>query len=166
LQDDVADDDLCGAANGHSLPIDEPYHADLLPAMSPIPDVEPGDTVWWHADGVHAVEPVAEQKGLGQRHVHPGRPYCPPNAAYAEACGRPSSRARAQRTSHRALRDRLGRAPSRRGPQPPPAAASSGSTADRTRYTCAARRWGDVAAATMRSAQASGGILVLSRTRS
>jgi Protein of unknown function (DUF1479) len=56
--------------------------------MSPIPDVEPGDTVWWHADGVHAVEPVAEQKGWGNVMYIPAAPYCAKNAAYAEACGR------------------------------------------------------------------------------
>ena len=33
--------------------------------MSPIPNVEPGDTVWWHPDAVHSVDPVTDQKGWG-----------------------------------------------------------------------------------------------------
>jgi Protein of unknown function (DUF1479) len=88
LQDDVADDDLCGAANGQSLPIDETYHSVLLPAMSPIPDVEPGDTVWWHADAVHSVDPVVDQQGWGNVMYIPAAPHCAKNAAYAADCGR------------------------------------------------------------------------------
>jgi len=87
LQDDVADDDLCGAANGQSLPVNEVYHAVLLPGMSPIPDVEPGDTVWWHPDAVHSVDPVTDQQGWGNLMYIPAAPYCPKNAAYAERCG-------------------------------------------------------------------------------
>jgi Gig2-like len=87
LQDDVADDDLCGAANGQSLPITEAHHSVLLPAMSPIPDVEPGDTVWWHADAVHSVAPVTDQKGWGNVMYIPAAPYCAKNAAYADHCG-------------------------------------------------------------------------------
>jgi hypothetical protein len=87
LQDDIADDDLCGAANGQALPINEKYHSVLLPAMSPIPDVEPGDTVWWHADGVHSVDPVTDQKGWGNVMYIPATPYCKKNTAYANECG-------------------------------------------------------------------------------
>lgn len=88
VQDDVADDDLCGAANGQSLPVDQAHHGVLLPGMSPIPDVEPGDTVWWHPDAVHSVDPVTDQKGWGSVMYIPAAPYCPKNAAYAERCGR------------------------------------------------------------------------------
>ena len=87
LQDDVADDDLCGAANGESLPITEKYHSVLLPALSPIPAVEPGDTVWWHGDVVHSVGAVQDQKGWGNVMYIPAAPWCDKNAAYARACG-------------------------------------------------------------------------------
>ena len=87
LQDDVPDDDLCGAANGQSLPITERYHQLLLPALTPIPAVEPGDTVWWHADGIHSVGAVENQKGWGNVMYIPAAPYCEKNAAYARACG-------------------------------------------------------------------------------
>jgi hypothetical protein len=88
LQDDVAGDDLCGASNGQSLPIDARYHSVLLPGMSPIPDVEPGDTVWWHGDVVHSVDPVVDQQGWGNVMYIPAAPHCAKNAAYAADCGR------------------------------------------------------------------------------
>lgn len=56
LQDDVADDDLCDAAPGRALSISEKWHPLLLSGISPIPDLEPGDTVFWHCDVIHAVE--------------------------------------------------------------------------------------------------------------
>lgn len=56
LQDDVAEDDLCDAAPGRALSISEKWHPLLLSGISPIPDLEPGDTVFWHCDVIHAVE--------------------------------------------------------------------------------------------------------------
>jgi len=56
LQDDVPEDELCGAAPSRALTIAETYHAKLLRAYVPIPTVEPGDTVWWHPDVIHGVE--------------------------------------------------------------------------------------------------------------
>jgi hypothetical protein len=87
LQDDVADDDLCGAANGQALPIDERWHPVLTPALTPIPAVEPGDTVWWHGDMIHSVGEVTDQKGWGNVMYIPASPYCEKNAAYAQRCG-------------------------------------------------------------------------------
>jgi Protein of unknown function (DUF1479) len=87
LQDDVADDDLCGAANGQSLPINERWHPDLMPALTPIPAVEPGDTVWWHGDLVHSVGEVTDQQGWGNVMYIPASPYCEKNAEYARSCG-------------------------------------------------------------------------------
>jgi len=87
LQADVADDDLCGAVNGQSLPITDRYHPVLLPALTPIPAVQPGDTVWWHADVIHSVGAVRGQNGWGNVMYIPAAPYCDKNAAYARACG-------------------------------------------------------------------------------
>ena len=56
LQPDVAPDDLCGVRAGRALAIDAKRHAKLLEAEVTIPRVEPGDTVWWHPDVIHAVE--------------------------------------------------------------------------------------------------------------
>jgi hypothetical protein len=87
LQDDVADDDLCGAANGQALPISERWHPTLTPALTPIPAVEPGDTVWWHGDMIHSVGEVTDQQGWGNVMYIPASPHCEKNAAYAAACG-------------------------------------------------------------------------------
>ncbi|WP_410664060.1 YbiU family protein [Amycolatopsis sp. lyj-84] len=86
LQDDVADDDLCGSANGEALPVNERWHAPLLPALTPIPEVGPGDTVWWHGDVIHSVAGVEDQQGWGNVMYIPASPYCEKNAAYAARC--------------------------------------------------------------------------------
>jgi hypothetical protein len=88
LQDDVADDDLCGAVNGQSLPITSRYHSLLLAALSPIPEVAPGDTVWWHGDLIHSVGSVTDQKGWGNVMYIPAAPHCEKNVTYARACGK------------------------------------------------------------------------------
>ena len=67
LQDDVPEDDLCGAAPGRALSINPKYHSLLIEALSSIPLMEPGDTVFWHSDVVHAVE--NEHKGTGYSNV-------------------------------------------------------------------------------------------------
>ncbi len=84
LLPDVPEDELCGAQPGRALsPVPE-WHEALLPALSPIPRVEPGDTVWWHPDVVHAVE----DQHLGASYSNviyvAAAPYCSKNAAYLE----------------------------------------------------------------------------------
>lgn len=88
LQDDVATDDLCGAANGQALPISPKWHSLLLPALSPIPAVEPGDSAWWHCDVIHAVADVTAQARWGNVMYIPSAPFCEKNATYAAACGK------------------------------------------------------------------------------
>ncbi|MEU8634998.1 YbiU family protein [Amycolatopsis sp. NPDC048633] len=88
LQDDIPDDDLCGAANGQALPVSDKYHDDLLPALTSIPAIEPGDTVWWHGDVVHAVADGTNPDRWGNVMYIPASPHCPKNAAYVEKCGR------------------------------------------------------------------------------
>ncbi|TCG05779.1 hypothetical protein BZM27_31050 [Paraburkholderia steynii] len=67
LQDDVAEDDLCGATPGRALSIRPEYHAPLFKALSSIPKMNAGDTVFWHSDVIHAVED--EHKGTGYSNV-------------------------------------------------------------------------------------------------
>ena len=55
LQDDVAQDDLCGAQPGRALGINAAWHAELMAGLVSIPEVQPGDTAWWHPDVCHAV---------------------------------------------------------------------------------------------------------------
>jgi hypothetical protein len=84
LAKDVPEDDLCGAMPGRALSLVEKWHALLKPAITPIPLVEPGDTVWWHSDIIHAVED--QHKGSGYSNVIyiGAAPYCAKNAAYLE----------------------------------------------------------------------------------
>lgn len=82
LQDDVADDDLCGAQPQRALGVFEKWHGLLLQAECSIPDMEAGDCVFWHCDVVHSVE--AEHQGEFDSNVmYIGvAPHCPKNEAY------------------------------------------------------------------------------------
>ena len=67
LQDDTPETELCGAKPSRALSIQAEWHAPLLDAVISIPVMEPGDTVFWHSDCVHAVE--NEHKGKGWSNV-------------------------------------------------------------------------------------------------
>jgi hypothetical protein len=67
LQDDVPAAELCGAKPGRALSIEPEWHSLLLEALTSIPLMQPGDTVFWHSDVVHAVE--NEHKGNGYSNV-------------------------------------------------------------------------------------------------
>jgi hypothetical protein len=82
LQPDVAGDDLCGARAGRALPFDPRWHGAAVAALVPIPGVQPGDSVWWHNDVIHAVE--AEHRGKSSSNVIyiGAAPWCPKNTAF------------------------------------------------------------------------------------
>ncbi|PAJ78790.1 DUF1479 domain-containing protein [Burkholderia ubonensis] len=82
LQDDVADDDLCGARPGRALSILPEWHAPLLDALVPIPHMEPGDAVFWHGDVVHAVEDAHLGSGDSNVMYIAAAPGCAKNDAY------------------------------------------------------------------------------------
>ena len=84
IQDDVPEDDLCGAQPGRALSISDRYHSLLLNAVSSIPLMDPGDAVFWHCDVVHAVE--NEHRGADYSNVMyiGSAPGCPKNSAYLE----------------------------------------------------------------------------------
>ena len=84
LQDDVPEDSLCGAQPGRALSATAQWHGLLMPALIAIPRVEPGDTVWWHPDVVHAVEDENRGKGYSNVIYIGAAPYCAKNAAYLE----------------------------------------------------------------------------------
>ncbi len=67
LQHDVPEDELCGAKPGRALSVQPEWHSLLLEALTSIPVMQPGDTVFWHSDVVHAVE--NEHKGSGYSNV-------------------------------------------------------------------------------------------------
>ncbi|QJY45343.1 DUF1479 domain-containing protein [Pseudonocardia broussonetiae] len=80
---DVADDDMCGVTTNQVFPANETWHPLLMEAVTGIPDVRAGDSVWWHCDMVHGVAPVTDQKGWGNVMYIPAAPWCPRNEVYA-----------------------------------------------------------------------------------
>ena len=83
LLDDVADDDMCGVTVNQTFPASSTWHPLLLEALSGIPDVRAGDSVWWHCDMIHSVAPVTDQRGWGNVMYIPAAPWCPRNERYA-----------------------------------------------------------------------------------
>ncbi|QSI32045.1 DUF1479 family protein [Variovorax sp. RKNM96] len=84
LQPDVPEGDLCGAQPGRALGATAEWHAELRDGLIPIPLVEPGDTVWWHSDVIHAVED--EHRGNQHSSVIyiAAAPWCEKNRAFME----------------------------------------------------------------------------------
>ena len=84
LQADVADEDLCGATAGRALLCDPKWHQLALDGLCSIPQMQPGDTIWWHPDVVHAVEDAHQGDGYSNVIYIGAAPYCAKNAAYLE----------------------------------------------------------------------------------
>ncbi|MGB5556430.1 MAG: YbiU family protein, partial [Paracoccaceae bacterium] len=83
LQEDVAEDDLCGAQPGRALGADQSHHAELLRGLTTIPTVYPGDTVWWHTDIIHAVEQANLSRNWANVIYIGASPACKKNQTYA-----------------------------------------------------------------------------------
>ncbi|GIF04745.1 DUF1479 domain-containing protein [Actinoplanes siamensis] len=83
LLSDVPDDDMCGVTVNQVFPAGHKWHAPLMEALTGIPDVQAGDSVWWHADMIHSVAAVENQKGWGNVMYIPAAPWCPRNEKYA-----------------------------------------------------------------------------------
>lgn len=73
-----------GLLGGAPEPAPQRFRADdlLLPALVPIPSVEPGDTVWWHGDVIHSVADAANETRWGNVMYIAATPSCPRNDAY------------------------------------------------------------------------------------
>ena len=80
---DVPEDDMCGVTVNQVFPASAKWHSLPLQALSGIPDVQAGDSVWWHCDMIHSVAPVRDQRGWGNVMYIPAAPWCPRNEAYA-----------------------------------------------------------------------------------
>jgi hypothetical protein len=79
---DVPAGSLCGAEASTALWMLPEWHAPLLRALVPIPRVEPGDSVWWHPDLIHAVEAVHTGAAPSNVMYIPSAPHCARNAAF------------------------------------------------------------------------------------
>lgn len=88
LLDDVPADDMCGVQINRTFPVKSRWHELVLPAVSAIPSVKPGDSVWWHCDMIHAVAPVQDQQGWGNVMYIPAAPWCTKNERYAHSVRR------------------------------------------------------------------------------
>ncbi|HXZ08020.1 MAG TPA: DUF1479 domain-containing protein [Paraburkholderia sp.] len=82
LQDDVPDDELCGAQPARALSINAQWHSLLLEAVTPIPHMQGGDAVFWHSDVVHSVEDTHRGTGYSNVMYIASAPWCAKNEAY------------------------------------------------------------------------------------
>ena len=83
LMSDIDEEDMCGVMVSSVFPVTDKFHELPLEALSGIPSVRAGDSVWWHCDLVHGVAPVYDQKGWGNVMYIPAAPWCPRNRDYA-----------------------------------------------------------------------------------
>lgn len=84
LLEDVPADNMCGVKPNRTFPATVKWHRILMDALSSIPSVQPGDSVWWHCDMIHSVAPVKNQQGWGNVMYIPAAPWCKKNSDYAE----------------------------------------------------------------------------------
>ena len=84
LLDDVDEKDLCSSMPARALSVNSKYHSLLLRGLVSIPKMNPGDTVWWHPDVVHAVEDHHTGKGYSNVVYVGSTPYCEKNLVYAK----------------------------------------------------------------------------------
>jgi Protein of unknown function (DUF1479) len=82
LQEDVPETDLCGAAPGRALGISPEWHPELVAGLVSIPEVQPGDTVFWHTDICHAVADRHSGTDYASVIYIGSAPDCPKNRAY------------------------------------------------------------------------------------
>lgn len=82
--EDVDDSQLSGAQPGKAQSIDSTWHQALLEALVSIPKMQPGDTVWWHSDLVHAVEDTHTGSDESSVVYIGSAPLCKRNKAFLE----------------------------------------------------------------------------------
>ena len=82
MQDDVPENELCGAAPGRALGIRPEWHAEMMAGTVSIPQVGPGDTVWWHTDICHSVADEHAGKEYASVIYIGSAPDCAKNRAY------------------------------------------------------------------------------------
>ena len=84
LLDDVPENELCGSKPARALSANKEYHSLLLQGLVSIPIMNPGDTVWWHPDVIHAVEDNHTGKGYSNVVYVGSMPLCKKNLEYAK----------------------------------------------------------------------------------
>ena len=84
LMDDVDEHNLCESKPARALSINNKYHSLLLRGLVSIPKMNPGDTVWWHPDVVHAVEDLHSGSNYSNVVYVGSTPYCKKNLDYSK----------------------------------------------------------------------------------
>ena len=84
LQDDVPETELCGAKVGRALAITQEWHSILVAGKVAIPEVAPGDAVFWHSDICHAVGAINAGPDYASVVYIGAVPDCTKNRAYIE----------------------------------------------------------------------------------
>jgi hypothetical protein len=84
LQDDVPEDELCGAAACRAMMIVKEYHGLLLEGYGAIPLMQPGDAIFWHPDVLHGVEDAHRGTGYSSVMYIAPAPDCAKNRHYAQ----------------------------------------------------------------------------------
>ena len=84
LLDDVPEDSLCGASPGRALNTSAEWHDLPLRGLVSIPNLFPGDTVWWHPDLTHSVEDLHEGNNFSNVMYIGASPLCKKNSDYLE----------------------------------------------------------------------------------
>ena len=97
---DVPEDVFPGCYPGKGFHVSERFHPELYSALVSIPEVQPGDTVWWHGDLVRGIRMIqirchatfpgqihsVESEHRGKEHSSvfyiPAGPDCPINRDY------------------------------------------------------------------------------------
>lgn len=82
LQSDVPEEELCAATAGRALLCSPEWHGLLLEALTSIPAMQPGDSIWWHPDLIHSVEDEHKGKGYSNVIYIGAAPYCEKNTKY------------------------------------------------------------------------------------
>ena len=81
---DVPENELCGSKPARALSVNSKYHSLLLKALTSIPEMKPGDTVWWHPDVIHAVEDNHFGANYSNVVYVGSTPYCKKNLEYSK----------------------------------------------------------------------------------
>jgi len=80
--EDVPATSFCGANPGKVQDLFPEFHQRLIDALVAVPDVQPGDSVWWHCDLIHAVEGSHCGKEDSSVFYIPAVPLCKNNFMY------------------------------------------------------------------------------------
>ncbi|PVU84657.1 hypothetical protein BB560_007295 [Smittium megazygosporum] len=82
LQDIIHTSSMGGAYPGTQIDIDPKLLSQITSICVPIPDVSPGDAVFWHCDMVHAVDEKCTQQTDSSVFYIPSTPLCKINTSY------------------------------------------------------------------------------------